>query len=496
MVIQMRRTLDILAIIFLMTFFLLGLVGNDQEEGQLYLLIVLVATAILFMRWGYGKLSDEFKAMFRDWRAVTVAQFRKNIKIPADINLALALKALQNKEYDQAATILWVAAEQGNSTAQYLVSGLFDRGRGVPRSREEALKWLSAAAHQGVPEAEGDLGYYYLKDSPGEAVIWLQRASEKGIAGAQAQLGKLFEEGRGVKKDIEAAAQWYREAAEQDHIKAQAYLGRLYLHGKGIPKDLVQAYMWLSLAAEKGDLLAARALHKSKHTIRPEQKKEAAWLSDAWRQKIEENTSSVKQAARRQLRAKRHGQSMFALDHMRDLLIADEKKQEAIAQTSGLEASGISATSKPLANDAKAADVDAPISKRLRQKAETDRQVEQQAKPETGGSFLGWVQGFFSKPTMVSEQGQSSVRQQAEKSLSAGAGDAMGRERHPLRRSTENLTESLARRRGTESRRSPRSERSSADDAKTDTEGGGRKRSASLDKRLKNLPPSPTDRQV
>lgn len=495
MVIQMRRTLDILAIIFLMTFFLLGLVGNDQEEGQLYLLIVLVATAILFLRWGYGKLSDEFKAMFRDWRAVTVAQFRKNIKIPADIDLALALKALQNKEYDQAATILWVAAEQGNSTAQYLVSGLFDRGRGVPRSREEALKWLSAAAHQGVPEAEGDLGYYYLKDSPGEAVIWLQRASEKGIAGAQTQLGKLFEEGRGVKKDIEAAAQWYREAAEQDHIKAQAYLGRLYLQGKGIPKDLVQAYMWLSLAAEKGDLLAARALHKSKHTIRPEQKKEAAWLSDAWRQKIEENTSSVKQAARRQLRAKRHGQSMFALDHMRDLLIADQKKQESAAQANNGEIAGQNAA--PGTADApKASDVDVPISKRLRQKAETERQVAQKAKPETGGSLLGWVQGLFSKPAMISEQGQSAVRQQAERSMASAGGEAGGVDRHPLRRSTENLTESLARRRGGEGRRSARSARSEAQQSEGEEASGGRRRSSRLDDRLKNLPPSPTDRQV
>jgi TPR repeat protein len=68
---------------------------------------------------------------------------------------------------------------------------------------------------------------------------------------AQYRLGRLYEEGRGVRKDLDEAARWYRKAADQTDPAAQLRLGILLSPGNGTRTDIVEAHMWLNLSASR-----------------------------------------------------------------------------------------------------------------------------------------------------------------------------------------------------------------------------------------------------
>ena len=45
-----------------------------------------------------------------------------------------------------------------------------------------------------------------------QAVKWFTRAAEQGLAGSQTTLAMMYEEGRGVEKDLDKAKEWYAKA--------------------------------------------------------------------------------------------------------------------------------------------------------------------------------------------------------------------------------------------------------------------------------------------
>ena len=87
---------------------------------------------------------------------------------------------------------------------------------------------------------------------------WLPLA-ETGDAVAQYYLGLLSENGSGVPKDWNQAANWYRRAAEQGLPDAQFALGDLYFAGLDGDPDQEQAVQWYRRAADQGfeDAIAA-----------------------------------------------------------------------------------------------------------------------------------------------------------------------------------------------------------------------------------------------
>jgi TonB family protein len=78
--------------------------------------------------------------------------------------------------------------------------------------------------------------------------LWRPLA-EQGIARAQNNLGVMYENGRGVRQDVNEALRWYRLAAEQSYAGAWNNLGLIYALGRGVPRDPLLAYMWFDLAA-------------------------------------------------------------------------------------------------------------------------------------------------------------------------------------------------------------------------------------------------------
>jgi TPR repeat protein len=86
-----------------------------------------------------------------------------------------------------------------------------------------------------------------------------RKAAEGGHAYAQYKLGfcKCF--GKGVAKDVEAAAEWYVKAAAQGFANAQVNLGVLYKNGTGVAQDFKAAAAWFAKAAAQGVTGAAAA---------------------------------------------------------------------------------------------------------------------------------------------------------------------------------------------------------------------------------------------
>jgi TPR repeat protein len=60
-----------------------------------------------------------------------------------------------------------------------------------------------------------------------EAVRWYRAAAEQGHRDARNNLGSMYEQGRGVGKDLGQAARLYRAAAEAGDAAAQLNLARL-----------------------------------------------------------------------------------------------------------------------------------------------------------------------------------------------------------------------------------------------------------------------------
>ena len=110
--------------------------------------------------------------------------------------------------------------------------------------------------------------------------------AEAGEGGAMGRLGRAYRDGKGVKRDLDKAAEWMRKAAdknvgwaknelfdilwridtpesmeemisvatefaEKGDGNAMGRLGRAYREGKGVPQDFDTAAEWMRKAADK-----------------------------------------------------------------------------------------------------------------------------------------------------------------------------------------------------------------------------------------------------
>ena len=73
---------------------------------------------------------------------------------------------------------------------------MYQRGLGVSRNHNEAVRWFRKAAEQGSPEGQYNLGLMYrqglgVQKNEREAEKWLRLAAAQGYAPAQSQAGGL-----------------------------------------------------------------------------------------------------------------------------------------------------------------------------------------------------------------------------------------------------------------------------------------------------------------
>ena len=155
-------------------------------------------------------------------------------------------------------------------TAFVLVGGaviLFVSGDDAPtrtRKAEDTARFeaLVPLAEGGDVQAQYALGRLYqqgrgVAGDAQAAAGWYAMAAGKGHAAARYAFGKLHESGEGVKQDYFRASEWYRLAADiGNHAEAQFALGELYFHGRGVSHDYGEAVKWYLRAARQGHAAA------------------------------------------------------------------------------------------------------------------------------------------------------------------------------------------------------------------------------------------------
>lgn len=157
-------------------------------------------------------------------------------------------------------------ADKGSVKAQFRIGKLYWLGSpGLAADRVEGRRYLAMAAANGDAEAmayleaagapigplaEADLAL--ARGHPGEAVEILRAAAEHGEPRAQTRLGWAYEAGRGVERDLDAAARWFARAAEGGDGEAMHALAVMHATGAGRPLDPDAARRWLERSAAAG----------------------------------------------------------------------------------------------------------------------------------------------------------------------------------------------------------------------------------------------------
>ena len=160
--------------------------------------------------------------------------------------------------------------------AQFILGLMYSSGDGVLQNYDEAIKWYTKAAVQGVPEAQFSLGVMY---SEGQGVIednktaakWYSKAALHGIPKAQFNLGIMYCTGEGVPQDYKIAANWFTKVAAQGNAKAQFFLGIMYSEGAGVVKDYTESCKWLLLAEANGETEAKACMKTIGRKMTPTQ---------------------------------------------------------------------------------------------------------------------------------------------------------------------------------------------------------------------------------
>jgi TPR repeat protein len=139
------------------------------------------------------------------------------------------------------------SAESGNAEAQYALSEMYSKGKGVSKDQEEAAPWAQKAAEQGNVDAENSLSHMYIV-------------------------------GEGVPKDIKQSIFWLEKAAEQNSSDAQTNLGLVY----AMDSEFAKAYRWSIIGAQNGDPVAAKNRDTLKRFVSPSQAEDAQREAREW----------------------------------------------------------------------------------------------------------------------------------------------------------------------------------------------------------------------
>ncbi|MEX6632427.1 tetratricopeptide repeat protein [Hyphococcus lacteus] len=130
---------------------------------------------------------------------------------------------------------------------------------------QDAVATLSPLVEHGDADAQHLMGYLFengfgVKRNLQRAVELYVMAARGGQADAQFALGELALEGDGIEKSAKTAAGWYLLAAKQEHALAKLRLGVLYAEGNGVDRDRQKALSYFEDAAIAGEPIAQRNL--------------------------------------------------------------------------------------------------------------------------------------------------------------------------------------------------------------------------------------------
>ena len=152
-----------------------------------------------------------------------------------------------------------VADADASSEAQRILGEMYLEGKGVRKNAKKAFAYFLKGSENGNTFCRYAIVTSYLhgtgtKRNDQKAVELLQNVEQPNKYSDSALeylLGWCYDNGRGVTKDREKAAQLYRRSAEKGCSYAQCEWGNCLKNGKGIAKDREEAKIWLIKAAER-----------------------------------------------------------------------------------------------------------------------------------------------------------------------------------------------------------------------------------------------------
>ena len=118
----------------------------------------------------------------------------------------------------------------------------------VEGKTEEAIMKVFPFAQKGEPSSQVLLGitlYNSNLKKEKEAVSWLRSASEQGCIHGVVGLAVAYQDGRGVKKDLNKSFEWFLKLAESGHKFSIKTVSEMYRKGKGVEKSEKKADYWL-----------------------------------------------------------------------------------------------------------------------------------------------------------------------------------------------------------------------------------------------------------
>ena len=136
----------------------------------------------------------------------------------------------QAGEYTKAFGVVKRFAERGDTDAQFLLSHMYQTGKGIDPDEVIAGKWLLKAADEGHREAQYAIAQYYyqgkgeFEKNSTEAFIWFEKAARQEHSEAQLMLGYCYLKGEGTPSDKEVSLLWYKKAAQQGNEEALRHL--------------------------------------------------------------------------------------------------------------------------------------------------------------------------------------------------------------------------------------------------------------------------------
>ena len=160
-------------------------------------------------------------------------------------------------------------ANDGNPYANYHLAVLEYRGEfsGVPRF-DKAYEYFLKAADNNHPSACWMIGHMILRGKIGskstndfkKAIEYFKKAKDLGNVAAINSLGLCYQNGFGVKKNLETSLKYFNEAAEKNYVYAYNNLGKHY----ELLNDFDNAYKYFLESAKLNESYACNKIGNTK----------------------------------------------------------------------------------------------------------------------------------------------------------------------------------------------------------------------------------------
>jgi TPR repeat protein len=182
----------------------------------------------------------------------------------------LARESSFRKDSRNAAQALKEVYDAGVKKAAVILGEMYERGIGVERDQDAALKWYRIGAEFGDPEAILCLanvqasGFGDTPPDAGKAMKLAKQAADMGYSPAMIFIGQAYLSGRqGVAQDVAAAIKAFGAAAEVGDRQAMLALGETYLgNAPGLTPNDRSGLFWIRKAADRESPKAMLILSK------------------------------------------------------------------------------------------------------------------------------------------------------------------------------------------------------------------------------------------